>query len=185
MRSIYLIANKILMWLKGDRSSAAWVALVGGSLLFLLFGYGAKVTDNENLILVGFAILIVCLIFYKWNLHTANDPDFVRRITDWSTWSGWIAALCAALAFYLLASAASAFGGVIKLSIVFVLLAGAIIVMATLFVFGYVKSTIDPCTSCGACWTNKDHLGLCPKCGEAEARRRQEAERLAVAAAEA
>ena len=96
MRSIYLIANKILMWLKGDRSSAAWVALVGGSLLFLLFGYGAKVTDNENLILVGFAILIVCLIFYKWNLHTANDPDFVRRITDWSTWSGWIAALCAA-----------------------------------------------------------------------------------------
>ncbi len=65
------------MRLKGDHTSA-WVALIGGSLLFLFFGYLAKVFDNRNLILIGFTILIVCLVFYKWHLYKS---DTTRTLT--------------------------------------------------------------------------------------------------------
>jgi hypothetical protein len=185
LQSMYLVAFKISMWFKGNYSVAAWVALVGGSFLFLVFGYAGTVFENDLLTLTGFAILTVCLIISKWKFYTFNNPDFVRRTINWATLSVWIAALCAIITFFLLASTFYEFSGIITHSLIFVLLTGAFILLVTSLVFGYVKSTLAPCMSCRKCWTTKDNHGFCHVCGEAEARHRQENERLAVAAAEA
>lgn len=184
-QSIYLVVLKVPMRFKGNYSVAAWAALVGGSFLFLVFGYAGTVFKNDLLTLTGFAILAVCVIISKWKFSTFNNQDFVRRTINWTTLSVWIATLCAAITFSLLASAFHEFSGIITHSLIFVLLTGAFILLVTSLVFGYVKSTLAPCMSCRKCWTTKDNHGFCHVCGEAEARHRQENERLAVAAAEA